>query len=103
VGPKKKNLKVKDFGEFDFKPQELVSHISQIYVNLADREEFCRAVSQDGRSYSQQLFGQAVAVLQKIHWPMEKIVRFEQCAEVIKVSMRRSFRQGRANTMRRLK
>ena len=76
---------MKEKEEFDFKPREVVSHISEIYVNLGDNESFCIAVSQDGRSYSQQLFGQAVEVLQKIHWPPEKILRFEHYANVIKV------------------
>lgn len=34
VGPKMGALKVKDFSEFDFKPQQLVSDICTIYLNL---------------------------------------------------------------------
>ncbi|KAH6929903.1 hypothetical protein HPB50_006624 [Hyalomma asiaticum] len=71
VGPQKKNLKVKDFSEYEFKPQELVQNICKIYTNLgsADSETaqaFCIAVSRDGRSYSPDLFPQAQKVLMKI-------------------------------------
>lgn len=34
AGPKMGALKVKDFSEFDFKPQQLVSDICTIYLNL---------------------------------------------------------------------
>ncbi|CAK9304140.1 unnamed protein product [Gordionus sp. m RMFG-2023] len=99
VGPKKKNLKVKDLSIYEFRPQEIVTTICQIYVNLGNsvenylkgqeiflqnmdasssstindleklkisEEEFLRAVSHDGRSYSAGLFTQALDVLQKI-------------------------------------
>ena len=85
VGPKKKNLKVKDFNEFEFKPQQLVCNISAIYVNLGDTDDFCVAVSRDGRSYSQSLFELAEVVLNKIYAPVEKIERFKRVAEHIQV------------------
>lgn len=73
VGPKKKNLKVKNFEEFQFVPKILVSNISKIYINLGDYDQFCAAVSQDGRSYSPELFEQAEKVLCMIHDPPERI------------------------------
>jgi len=66
VGPKMKDLKVQDFSHCEFKPKELVSLICKIYTNLSDVNEFCRAVSQDGRSYSRELFPRAIRVLNKI-------------------------------------
>lgn len=71
VGPQKKNLKVKDLKEYEFKPQALVQDICKIYKNLGSSNEpiaeaFCLAVSRDGRSYSPDLFPQAEAVLNKI-------------------------------------
>lgn len=80
VGPKKKILKVKDFTEFEFKPQQLVSYISAIYVNLGDTDAFCVAVSRDGRSYSQSLFELAEVVLNKIYTPVEMIEHFNRVA-----------------------
>ncbi|KAK4037381.1 ubiquitin conjugation factor E4 A isoform X1 [Daphnia magna] len=66
VGPKKRDFKVKDFGDYEFDPAELVSCICQIYCHLSDADEFCTAVSQDGRSYSSQLFELAEDVLSRI-------------------------------------
>lgn len=65
VGPNKKNFKVKDMKEFEFDPANTVLNICKIYVHLYESEAFCMAVSQDGRSYSPQLFGLAEDVLGK--------------------------------------
>lgn len=66
VGPNKKNFKVKDPKEFHFDPAQNVLAIVKIYVNLRENDAFCLAISQDGRSYSPQLFTQAETVLVKI-------------------------------------
>ncbi|XP_017768300.1 PREDICTED: ubiquitin conjugation factor E4 A [Nicrophorus vespilloides] len=66
VGPNQKNFKVKDNQEYSFEPATTVVDICSIYVNLKENEAFCLAVSQDGRSYSPQLFGLAQNVLAKI-------------------------------------
>jgi len=65
VGPKQRDLKVKDRNEYEFKPEQLVSGITKIYLNLGEDEGFCKAVAGDGRSFSTQLFPKAVHVLQK--------------------------------------
>ncbi|XP_046484062.1 ubiquitin conjugation factor E4 A [Neodiprion pinetum] len=66
VGPNQKNLKVKDQKEYDFKPANLVLNICKIYINLSHNEAFTLAVSQDGRSYSPELFKLAENVLVRI-------------------------------------
>lgn len=66
VGPKMGNLKVKDKKEFEFDPAHTVREICRIYCNLEESESFCLAVSQDGRSYSAQLFDYAEQVLVRI-------------------------------------
>lgn len=87
VGPKKENFKVsfccgletngfginltfflqvKDKKEFEFDPAHTVKEICAIYLNLKDCEEFCLAVSQDGRSYSPELFQYAENILSKM-------------------------------------
>ncbi|GBM80653.1 Ubiquitin conjugation factor E4 A [Araneus ventricosus] len=71
VGPQKKNFKVKDLKEYEFKPHELVRDICKIYENLGlnddmQAERFCSAVSRDGRSYTSELFPLAQVVLNKI-------------------------------------
>jgi len=85
VGPKKKNLKVKNFEEFQFRPRELVANICHIYVHLGDSAEFCRAVARDGRSYSHALFEQAELVLCKIHQSADMIARFSELGLKIQV------------------
>uniref|UniRef100_A0A3B3C9D4 Ubiquitin conjugation factor E4 A n=1 Tax=Oryzias melastigma TaxID=30732 RepID=A0A3B3C9D4_ORYME len=84
VGPKMGALKVKDFSEFDFKPQQLVSDICTIYLNLGDEENFCATVPKDGRSYSPTLFSQTLRVLKKINKPGDMIVAFGLLADKIK-------------------
>ena len=66
VGPKKRDFKVKDFGDYEFEPAELVECICKIYCHLGRLELFCSAVSRDGRSYSPQLFQLAQDVLSKL-------------------------------------
>ncbi|KAK2711564.1 hypothetical protein QYM36_012654 [Artemia franciscana] len=66
VGPKNREFKVKDFEKYEFKPAEMVTCICRIYVNLGENDNFCLAVSADGRSYSSSLFEQAGNVLRKI-------------------------------------
>ncbi|XP_043936827.1 ubiquitin conjugation factor E4 A isoform X2 [Protopterus annectens] len=84
AGPKMGALKVKDFSEFDFKPQQLVSDICTIYLNLGDEENFCATVPKDGRSYSPMLFAQTVRVLKKINKPGDMILAFSNLAERVK-------------------
>ncbi|XP_076245661.1 ubiquitination factor E4A [Calliopsis andreniformis] len=66
VGPNKKNLKVNDKKEYAFNPANLVVNICQIYINLGQMESFVLAVSQDGRSYSPELFTDTFLVLVRI-------------------------------------
>ncbi|KAI5697018.1 hypothetical protein M8J75_003871 [Diaphorina citri] len=66
VGPKMRNFKVKDMQEYKFAPATIVLNICKMYVHLGSNEQFCAAVSQDGRSYSPQLFTLAEGVLARI-------------------------------------
>lgn len=49
--------------EYMFDPASIVLNICRIYIQLSESEEFCTAVSRDGRSYSPQLFSLAEDVL----------------------------------------
>ncbi|KAL7305224.1 hypothetical protein TKK_0002609 [Trichogramma kaykai] len=66
VGPNKKNLKVKSQKEYEFDPANLVLNICEIFINLSESDNFTLAVSQDGRSYSPELFNYASDVLVRI-------------------------------------
>lgn len=65
VGPKRRELKVKDADDYEFRPGEVVKDICRIYINLRS-DNFCSAVGADERSYSPQLFIDAVDVLGRI-------------------------------------
>ncbi|KAL7019491.1 hypothetical protein ACKWTF_011135 [Chironomus riparius] len=65
-GPNQKRFKVQNKQEFDFDPAHTVKEICSIYLNLKDREEFIVAITQDGRSYSSDLFRYAENTLIKI-------------------------------------
>lgn len=59
-------FQVKDPERYSFDPVNMVLNICKIYVNLKNSSSFCLAVSQDGRSYSPQLFKFAEDVLIRI-------------------------------------
>ena len=73
--------------EFQFKPRELVANIARLYVNLGGDDDFCRAVFLEGRSYSSALFDQAETVLWKINEPAGFVLRFNDVARKIQVSL----------------
>ncbi|CAF3669246.1 unnamed protein product [Rotaria socialis] len=85
VGPKRGNLKVRNLNEYQFEPQKLVAKVTDIYLNFAQRDEFFAAVCNDGMSYNEQLFPQAVEVLERIGHPRERIDAFLKLSEHIKI------------------
>ncbi len=83
VGSKQRNLKVNNFKEVEFNPQDTVSTICDIYLNLGVNEEFCKAVCRDGRSYSKDLFTLAINVLEKLKKPSDLIQRLTDLGKKI--------------------
>ncbi|PIL22469.1 hypothetical protein GSI_15157 [Ganoderma sinense ZZ0214-1] len=65
VGPRSRDLIVKNPDKFKFNPKALLSDIIQVYLNLSDQGEFARAVAGDGRSYKKELFEQAAAIMKR--------------------------------------
>lgn len=51
---------------YEFDPANTVKQICHIYLNLAQNDDFCLAITQDGRSYSPELFKYVEATLIKI-------------------------------------
>ncbi|RXK40337.1 ubiquitin-conjugation factor E4 B, partial [Tremella mesenterica] len=78
VGPKMQDLRVADPDRFSFKPKELLAAIAQIYLNLAGEADFIRAVANDGRSYSKELFERFARILKN-----RAIMTDAEVAEVI--------------------
>ncbi|XP_017783423.1 PREDICTED: ubiquitin conjugation factor E4 B isoform X1 [Nicrophorus vespilloides] len=63
-GPKCKNLKVKNPEKYGWEPRWLLSHIVDIYLHL-DCEDFARAIAGDERSFSRELFDDAVTRMER--------------------------------------
>ncbi|XP_078101386.1 ubiquitin conjugation factor E4 A-like [Sander vitreus] len=66
VGPKMGALKVKDFSEFDFKPQQLVSDICTIYLNLG------YVVNNSLWNYEINCNKKALSIILLVPYPLEK-------------------------------
>lgn len=66
-GPNQKRFKVQKRENYDFDPAHTVREICQIYLNFKDCDAFCLAVTQDGRSYSPELFKYAEIILGKLN------------------------------------
>ena len=68
TGPERKKLKTKNPEEYNFDPKKLLTGILEIYLQLEradDEHVFARAVSSDGRSYRDEMFGEALAVVER--------------------------------------
>lgn len=96
VGKKRRQFKVKNLQEVDFKPKELVTEICDIYLNLSSEDTFCRAVSRDGRSYSEELFPLAKEVLNLVGKDPFYMDQFTKLGERIN-EMRRQFEMEELN------
>ncbi|KAJ6585038.1 ubiquitin elongating factor core-domain-containing protein [Mycena capillaripes] len=72
VGPKYRDLEVRDREKLKFNPKALLSDIIQVFLNLSDQEAFIKAVAGDGRSYSLELFERAA------HMAIKRSLKTEQ-------------------------
>jgi len=66
TGPERKSFKVSNLEKYSFKPGEVVTQITQIYLHLESSPTFLQSICGDGRSYSSSLFSMTEAVLVKI-------------------------------------
>mgnify|MGYP003365443375 FL=1 len=60
VGPKCKNLVVKNPQKYKFDPKTLLKDLCSIYINLSNEESFIIAAAKDERSFDANLFEQAI-------------------------------------------
>ncbi|KAF2740651.1 hypothetical protein EJ04DRAFT_558641 [Polyplosphaeria fusca] len=65
VGPKKSNLKVENPEEYGWNPRQMLSEISEVYLNLKDKQRFVVAVGTDGRSYKAKHFTSAYDIMKR--------------------------------------
>lgn len=56
-------LKISDPDKYYFKPKRLLAGLAQIYLNLSNESEFVRAVANDGRSYTKEIFEKFARIL----------------------------------------
>ncbi|KXN88270.1 Ubiquitin conjugation factor E4 [Leucoagaricus sp. SymC.cos] len=63
AGPRCQELKVRNPQKLGWEPRSLLRDIIDIFVNLSDQEDFIKAVANDGRSYSKELFERAVDIV----------------------------------------
>mmetsp|Transcript_49581 Transcript_49581/g.117977 ORF Transcript_49581/g.117977 Transcript_49581/m.117977 type:complete len:586 (+) Transcript_49581:2-1759(+) len=88
AGPKCIELKVLNPEKFSFKPKELLSLTSDIFLTLSTYPEFAPAVINDGRSFKPEVL-QKVVKLQRAHashddaW-LDKLERFTKTLEGLK-------------------
>lgn len=91
VGPKCKELRVKNMEKYSFNPRKLLSDVLQVYLNLSDCGEFVKAVAGDGRSYRKELFesaaGTAARYALKTEGEIEKLRLFVVKVEEAKATM----------------
>jgi ubiquitin conjugation factor E4 B len=85
VGPKQKNLKVKDPDQYYFKPKSLLSDLVSVYINLKDQSSFHAAVARDGRSYKPYNFKHAAEILGTTKSPEELKVWHKLADTIAKV------------------
>ncbi|KAF9454682.1 hypothetical protein P691DRAFT_804031 [Macrolepiota fuliginosa MF-IS2] len=62
AGPKCQELKVRNPEKLRWNPRVLLSDIIDVFLNLSTQEAFTKAVANDGRSYSKELFEQAARI-----------------------------------------
>lgn len=62
AGPRCQELKVRNPQKLGWDPRSLLRDIIDVLVNLSDQEAFTKAVANDGRSYSKELFEQAARI-----------------------------------------
>ncbi|KAK0464249.1 ubiquitin conjugation factor E4 [Desarmillaria tabescens] len=85
------DLKVRNPDKYRFNPRALLSDILQVFINLSDRDEFVKAVANDGRSYSKELFesAQATALRRslKVEAEIQILRSFVERVEAAKATM----------------
>jgi len=91
VGPRMQDLKIPDPEKYHFRPKRLLAGIAQIYLNLSNQPEFVRAVANDGRSYSRDIFEKFARILKNraIMTEVEvgEVVAFTQKVEDMKATI----------------
>jgi len=63
AGPRCQELNVRNPQRLGWEPRSLLRDIIDIFVNLSNQEAFTKAVANDGRSYTKELFERAARIV----------------------------------------
>ncbi|RMZ66057.1 ubiquitin conjugation factor E4 [Pyrenophora seminiperda CCB06] len=87
VGPKKSKLKVENPQDYGWDPREMLAELTDVYLNLQDKQSFVDAVATDGRSYRPEYWDEAYKILQrfKLKTP-EQMVQWQSMAARIETA-----------------
>lgn len=67
VGPKKSSLKVDNPEEYGWNPRQMLAELTDVYLNLQDKQSFIDAVATDGRSYRPDYWMEAHKIMAKFY------------------------------------
>lgn len=67
VGPKCRDLKVKNMLKYGFDPKDLLVKLSKAYYNLHKQDAFIQAVARDGRSFDPANFTRAIDLISRFN------------------------------------
>ena len=80
VGPKSAQLKVRNKEDYGFNPKTLLAEITDVYLNLGDKDNFVLAVARDGRSYKPENFEKATTIFRK--WALKSAEEIQSWTEL---------------------
>lgn len=63
VGPRCRDLNVRNPEKYGFNPKVLLVDFSEVYLNLRKKDSFIEAIAKDGRSYKPEIFERLQALL----------------------------------------
>ncbi|KAG5361501.1 E4 ubiquitin-protein ligase UFD2 [Yarrowia sp. C11] len=67
VGPRCRDLKVKNMLKYGFDPKDLLVKLSKAYYNLHKQDAFIQAVARDGRSFDPANFTRAIELISRFN------------------------------------
>lgn len=91
VGPRSRNLSVKNPEQYKFRPRRTLSELTDVYLNLREKPAFLEGVAQDGRSYKPANFERLYHILSKYSLKSKedllKIKNFAKVVEETKIAL----------------
>lgn len=67
VGPKKSSLRVENPEEYGWNPRQMLAELTDVYLNLRDKQSFVDAVATDGRSYRPDYWIEAHKIMSRFY------------------------------------